>query len=122
MVAVPLVGAVRPSSIRRVVVLPAPLGPRKPVTRPGPTSKLKPSTAVTLPYRLVRWSTLIMWTVLSGSGGGARGSVPDQGRLAGGRLASAKSPAGSPVTGEREFWAAAATPVTMRAMGGLALQ
>src|SRR5262245_3435284 len=66
MVAVPLVGAVRPSSIRSVVVLPAPLGPRKPVTRPGPTSKLNPSTAVTGPYLLVRWSTLIMWAVLSG--------------------------------------------------------
>src|SRR5215472_10646455 len=39
MVAVPLSGAARPSSIRSVVVLPAPLGPRKPVTRPGPTSK-----------------------------------------------------------------------------------
>jgi hypothetical protein len=55
MVAVPLVGAVRPSSIRSVVVLPAPLGPRKPVTRPGPTSKLRLSTAVTVPYLLARW-------------------------------------------------------------------
>ena len=34
MVAVPPVGVTRPSSIRRVVVLPAPLGPRKPVTAP----------------------------------------------------------------------------------------
>src|SRR5215470_7406265 len=61
MVAVPLSGAARPSSIRSVVVLPAPLGPRKPVTRPGPTSKLKPSTATTVPYLLVRWSMLIIW-------------------------------------------------------------
>src|SRR5215469_18783373 len=44
-----------------------------------------------------------------GPGGGARGSVPHQGRPAGGRLASAKSPVGSPVgspvTGERGSWA-----------------
>ena len=33
-VALPLVGLTRPSSIRRVVVLPAPFGPRKPVTAP----------------------------------------------------------------------------------------
>ena len=37
MVAVPAVGCTRPSSIRRVVGLPAPLGPRIPVTRPGRT-------------------------------------------------------------------------------------
>ena len=35
MVAVPAVGVTRPSSIRSVVVLPAPLGPRNPVTLPG---------------------------------------------------------------------------------------
>src|SRR6516164_10761963 len=97
MVAVPLVGAARPSSIRSVVVLPAPLGPRKPVTRPGPTSKLRPSTAVTVPYRLVRWSTFSIWAVLSGPGVDARGSVPHQDRLAAGRLESVKSPVGSPV-------------------------
>ena len=32
----PSVGVTRPSSIRSVVVLPAPLGPRNPVTRPAP--------------------------------------------------------------------------------------
>src|SRR5215471_1766278 len=61
MVAIPLSGAARPSSIRKVVVLPAPFGPRNPVTRPGPTSKLRPSTAVTGPYRLVKWSIFIIW-------------------------------------------------------------
>ena len=35
--------------IRMVVVLPAPFGPRKPVTCPGRTVKLRPSTAVTEP-------------------------------------------------------------------------
>ncbi len=43
----PAVGRTRPSSIRRVVVLPAPLGPRKPVTSPAATSKLRSRTAVT---------------------------------------------------------------------------
>src|SRR5215468_2580003 len=61
-----------------------------------------------------------------GPGGDARGSVPHQGRLDGGRLASVKSPVASPVrspvTGERVRWAAAATPVTMRAMAGRGLQ
>jgi len=52
MVAAPEVGATRPSSIRRVVVLPAPLGPRKPVTVPGSTSKSRRSTANTSPNRL----------------------------------------------------------------------
>src|SRR6476619_2978277 len=42
-----------PSSIRRVVVLPAPFGPRKPVIRPGSTSKLRSSTATKEPKRLV---------------------------------------------------------------------
>jgi hypothetical protein len=37
-----------------VVDLPAPFGPRKPVTRPGPTTKETSSTAVVLRYRLVR--------------------------------------------------------------------
>jgi hypothetical protein len=45
---------------RNVVVLPAPFGPRKPVTRPGRTVKLSPSTAVTGPERLLRPLTSIM--------------------------------------------------------------
>ncbi len=53
-VAVPAVGATSPSSVRRVVVLPAPFGPRKPVTRPGRTVKDRSDTAVTCPNRFVR--------------------------------------------------------------------
>src|SRR4029453_3651937 len=41
-----------PRSMRRVVVLPAPLGPRKPTTVPWSTSKLRSSTATTSPKRL----------------------------------------------------------------------
>src|ERR1039458_5773135 len=37
-----------------VVVLPEPLGPRKPVTLPGPTSNDRSSTALTSPKSLVR--------------------------------------------------------------------
>src|SRR4029077_16122248 len=48
-VELPDVGFTRPSSIRSVVVLPAPFGPRKPVTEPGSTLKLKWSTARTWP-------------------------------------------------------------------------
>src|SRR5579885_3304615 len=39
--------------IRIVVVLPAPLGPRKPNTSPRPTLKSTPSTATRSPKRLV---------------------------------------------------------------------
>src|SRR6266702_1038629 len=52
MVVVPASGVTSPASIRSVVVLPAPLGPRNPVTRPGKTSNDTPSTAVTGPTRL----------------------------------------------------------------------
>src|SRR5579859_4724262 len=58
--AVPLVGASRPRMTRIVVLLPAPFGPRKPVTWPGRTAKLSPSTAVTAPKRLTSWSTSII--------------------------------------------------------------
>ena len=54
------VGGVRPTMTRIVVVLPAPFGPRKPVTRPGWQMKLTSSTAAKLPYRRVSPSTLIM--------------------------------------------------------------
>src|SRR5690349_2065772 len=56
-VAVQPVGFTSPSSIRRVVVLPAPFGPRKPVTLPGDTVKLRLCTAVTDPNCLVRFWT-----------------------------------------------------------------
>src|SRR4051812_7014433 len=53
MTAPPPVGATRPSSMRSVVDLPAPFGPRKPVTAPARTSKLRSSTATTSPKRLL---------------------------------------------------------------------
>src|SRR5713226_8569829 len=62
--AVPEVGLIRPTSMRRVVVFPAPLGPRKPYTSPRRTLMSTESTARTPPpYRLVRpWvSTIVMF-------------------------------------------------------------
>src|SRR5262245_61142316 len=59
MVAVPEVGSTRLSSMRRVVVFPAPLGPRKPVTRPGSTTNDRLSTALTPRYSLVSPDTTI---------------------------------------------------------------
>src|SRR2546425_11719873 len=51
----PEVGRIRPSNMRRVVVLPAPLGPRNPKTSPRCTSRSRASTAVIdWPYRFVR--------------------------------------------------------------------
>src|SRR3954453_12281650 len=44
----------RPTSMRNVVVLPAPLGPRKPVIDPAFSSSERSSTAVIRPNRLVR--------------------------------------------------------------------
>ena len=55
--AVPSVGATSPRIIRSVVLLPAPFGPRNPVTRPGFTSNERSSTAVTSPNRFVRLLT-----------------------------------------------------------------
>src|SRR5579875_1555637 len=52
--ACPPSGASRPMIMRIVVDLPEPFGPRKPVTTPGRTVKLRSSTAVFGPYRLVR--------------------------------------------------------------------
>src|SRR6266542_3628505 len=58
-VAVPAMGVTRLSSMRSVVVLPAPFGPRKPVTRPGSTVNDRSSTALTRLYCLVRPETTI---------------------------------------------------------------
>src|SRR6187397_1675265 len=49
----PLVGLASPSSIRRVVVLPAPFGPRNAVIVPGSSEKERSSTAVSFPKRFV---------------------------------------------------------------------
>jgi hypothetical protein len=46
------------------VDLPAPLGPRKPVTRPGWAVKVTSSTTVRPPYSLDSDSILIMGTLL----------------------------------------------------------
>src|SRR5690242_21662156 len=46
--------------MRMVVDLPAPLGPRNPVTRPGRTVKETRSTAAVLPYLLVRFCASII--------------------------------------------------------------
>ena len=52
----PALGWIRPLSILRVVVLPAPLGPRKPTISPGSTVKLTAFTASTsLVRRRTRW-------------------------------------------------------------------
>ncbi len=56
-VAAPDVGASSVPSVLTVVVLPAPLGPRKPKTSPEPTWKDTSSKATRLPKRLVRCST-----------------------------------------------------------------
>ena len=50
--AVPAVGSIRPISMRMVVVLPEPLGPRKPKTLPRGTRRSIPSTARVPRYRL----------------------------------------------------------------------
>ena len=57
--ALPDVGRVRPTIIRIEVDLPAPFGPRKPVTRPAGTVKLMRSTTVCEPYCLVSCSMVI---------------------------------------------------------------
>ena len=59
MTACPLSGRTSPKSIRSVVVLPAPFAPKNPVTVPSSTWKLRRSTAVTAPNRLVSWRTSI---------------------------------------------------------------
>src|SRR5215831_1493228 len=59
-VAVPDVGGRKQVSMRMVVVLPAPFGPRKPTICPFRTSKEMWSTAVWRAYLLVRSVTVII--------------------------------------------------------------
>ena len=53
-VAVPAVGRSSVVSMRRVVVLPAPFGPRKPTISPSSTVRSTPRTACTVRLRLVK--------------------------------------------------------------------
>ncbi len=73
-----------------VVVLPAPLGPRKPSTSPGRASKLTPSSATAPAYRLARSTARITLSSYRRSGwvasGGRRWS-----RRASARLVSARA-------------------------------
>src|SRR6266851_5512822 len=71
----------RPSRMRMVVVLPAPFGPRKACTSPTPTSRSSPSSARTLPYRLVspaaRIATSLMPPLYRAAGRGASALIAD---------------------------------------------
>src|SRR5215469_8428004 len=58
-------GGIKPVSIRMVVDLPAPLGPRNPSTSPRSTEKETPSTARLVPNILVKFSTLIISSVVN---------------------------------------------------------
>src|SRR5689334_25428516 len=60
----PAVGRRLPAIIRSVVVLPAPLGPRKPNSSPRGTSRSILSTAVNEPYRLLSEERRIIEEVL----------------------------------------------------------
>src|SRR5947209_5212097 len=62
---VPSEGKRRPQIILIVVVLPAPLGPRKANSSPGSTRRLSRFTAVLLPYFLVTSASSIMPSLLS---------------------------------------------------------
>src|SRR5712692_1084245 len=53
-VTLPVVGLIRPTSMRMVVVFPAPFGPRNPKTSPGLSVNETPSTMVRLPMTFVR--------------------------------------------------------------------
>ncbi len=67
----------RPQRARMMVVLPEPLGPRKPKSSPQSRWKLTSSTAVTSPKRMVRCSALITTreatTALGARGASRRG-------------------------------------------------
>src|SRR5258707_654712 len=57
----PAVGRIRPRSMRKVVVLPEPLGPRKPKTSPRMTCRCRSLTAISLPKAFV--SLLVLMTI-----------------------------------------------------------
>src|SRR5215211_2193867 len=103
-VAVPPVGVARVQSMLMVVVLPAPLGPRKPNTSPAATSKVTPRTASTWPKDFARAFTAIagpaagaslpsvcMGSNLRPSGEAAMSGGPRRGRDGGGGAPAASS-------------------------------
>src|SRR4051812_13335919 len=59
MVAFPLLGRVKPQSMRMVVVLPAPFAPRKPKMAPELIAKANSRTAWTFPKLLLKWFSTI---------------------------------------------------------------
>ncbi len=79
--AAPSSGASNPRITRIVVDLPAPLGPTKPVTSPGRTTKDRPSTATVRPYRLRNPRTSIDGSMASTLRAGASGVVTPTGGL-----------------------------------------
>src|SRR5262245_66639686 len=93
----PLVGAIKPASIRSVVVLPAPFGPSSATISDRPTSKLTSLTAVRAPNRRVRWDAEITRAEGAGRAGRAgrvgRAGTPGGHRppAAGARACSAQS-------------------------------
>src|SRR5580658_6941095 len=82
----PRVGGMMPDRQRRVVVLPAPLGPTKPMTSPERTEKDKSFTAVKSPYNLVNPATSICGGAKADSaiGGGAMSMCPHNSGTGGG--------------------------------------
>src|SRR5688572_413191 len=64
--------------MRSVVVLPAPLGPSRPVIWPSWAWKLTPSTALTTPLRVLKdlWRS---WAVIMGLGRSRRGDAREPG-------------------------------------------
>src|SRR3989304_2463982 len=71
----PSLGSRIPQSMRSVVDLPAPLGPRKPYSSPRRTARSRWSTATTRPNRLVSPRGMTAWR----SGSGASGLGPELG-------------------------------------------
>src|SRR5438270_4147687 len=72
----PIVGKSKPHMSLMVVVLPAPLGPRKANSSPCPIRRLSSSTASLVPYDLETWSSSIMRAA-----GNGEGVAPASGRL-----------------------------------------
>src|SRR3954453_18233822 len=80
-VTVPALGAMRPRSMRMVVVLPDPLGPRNPNTEPVGTARSTPSTAASSPNRFDRPSVWMAGSAVGdccfkGAGSDEPGSHP----------------------------------------------